>query len=111
MILAEMGQDPRQLTLETRSRNTYENLLFSKALVKPKPGEVWLLATAAMHMPRAMAIARKVDWPMTPWPSDYLTGPSGGGDLLSVTGNLSYIDYVFHEWAGLLAYRLSGKAA
>jgi len=111
LLLKDMGQDPRQLTLETRSRNTYENLLFSKALVNPKPGEVWLLATAAMHMPRAMAIARKVDWPMTPWPSDYLTGPSGGGDLLSVTGNLSYIDYVFHEWVGLLAYRLSGKAA
>jgi uncharacterized SAM-binding protein YcdF (DUF218 family) len=111
VILAEMGQDPRQLTLETRSRNTYENILFSKEIVKPKPGEVWLLATAAMHMPRAMAIARKLDWPMTPWPSDYLTAPSGGSDPLSVTGNLAYIDYVFHEWVGLLAYRLSGKAA
>ena len=111
MVLAEMGQDPKQLTLESRSRNTYENILFSKEIVKPKPGEVWLLVTAAMHMPRAMAIARKLDWPMTPWPSDYLTAPSGGGDLLSVTGNLSYIDYVVHEWVGLLAYKLSGKAA
>lgn len=111
MLLAEMGQDPRQLTLEARSRNTYENILFSKEIVKPKPGEVWLLATAAMHMPRAMAIARKLDWPMTPWPSDYLTAPSGGGDPVSVTGNLAYIDYVVHEWVGLLAYRLTGKAA
>jgi len=111
IILTEMGQDPNQLILEDRSRNTYENILFSKAIVKPKPGEVWLLATAAMHMPRAMAIARKLDWPMTPWPSDYLTAPSGGGDPLSVTGNLSYIDYVVHEWIGMLAYKLSGKAA
>jgi uncharacterized SAM-binding protein YcdF (DUF218 family) len=111
MVLAEMGQDPRQLTLEARSRNTYENILFSKEIVKPKPGEVWLLATAAMHMPRAMAISRKLDWPMTPWPSDYLTAPSGGGNPLSVTGNLGYVDYVVHEWVGLLAYRLSGKAA
>ncbi|HKQ09929.1 MAG TPA: YdcF family protein [Rhizomicrobium sp.] len=111
VLLAEMGQDPRQLTLEARSRNTYENILFSKEIVKPKPGEVWLLATAAMHMPRAMAIARKLDWPMTPWPSDYLTAPSGGVNPLSVTGNLGYIDYVVHEWIGLLVYRLSGKAA
>jgi uncharacterized SAM-binding protein YcdF (DUF218 family) len=80
--------------------------------VKPKPGEVWLLATAAMHMPRAMAIARKLDWPMTPWPSDYLTAPSGGDvNPLNVTGNFAYIDYVVHEWIGLLAYRLGGKAA
>jgi len=98
------------MILESHSRNTYENLLFSKAIVEPKPGEVWLLATSAMHMPRAMAIARKLDWPMTPWPSDYLTGPSGG-DLFNVVRNLACIDYVFHEWAGLLAYRLSGKAA
>jgi uncharacterized SAM-binding protein YcdF (DUF218 family) len=111
IILNEMGQDPKQLILEDRSRNTYENILFSKAIVKPKPGEVWLLATAAMHMPRAMAIARKLEWPMTPWPSDYLTAPSGGINPLSVTGNLSYLDYVVHEWIGLLAYRMSGKAA
>jgi uncharacterized SAM-binding protein YcdF (DUF218 family) len=111
LVLAEMGQDPKQLTLESRSRNTYENILFSKEIVKPKPGEVWLLVTAAMHMPRAMAIARKLDWPMTPWPSDYLTAPSGGGNPLNVTGNLGYIDYVVHEWVGLLAYRLSGKSA
>jgi uncharacterized SAM-binding protein YcdF (DUF218 family) len=111
VILGEMGQDPRYLILEDRSRNTYENILYSKALVKPKPGEVWLLTTAAMHMPRAMAIARKLDWPMTPWPSDYLTAPAGGIDPLSVMGNLGYIDYVFHEWVGLLVYRLNGKAA
>lgn len=111
MILIEMGQDPKQLILEDRSRNTYENILFTKAIVKPKPGEVWLLATAAMHMPRAMAITRKLDWPMTPWPSDYLTAPSGGGNLLSVTGNMAYLDYAVHEWIGLLAYKLSGKAA
>ena len=111
MVLAEMGQNPKQLTLEARSRNTYENILLSKEIVKPKPGEVWLLVTAAMHMPRAMAIARKLDWQVTPWPSDYLTAPSGGGNPLSITGNLGYIDYVVHEWVGLLAYRLSGKAA
>jgi uncharacterized SAM-binding protein YcdF (DUF218 family) len=109
MVLGEMGQE--HLTLEARSRNTYENIWFSKELVKPKPGEIWLLATAAMHMPRAMAIARKLNWPMTPWPSDYQTAPSGGGDLLRVADNLGLFDYVFHEWAGMLAYRLGGKAA
>jgi uncharacterized SAM-binding protein YcdF (DUF218 family) len=110
-IFTELGQDPKRMVLEDRSRNTYENILFSKALVKPKPGETWLLTTSAMHMPRAMAIARKLDWPMTPWPSDFFTTPdSGPGDVLEIGGNLGLMDYAVHEWIGLLAYRFTGKA-
>ena len=109
-VFTELGRDPKQMILESRSRNTYENLLFSKAMVKPKQGEVWLLATSAMHMPRAMAVARKLNWPMTPWPTDFMTGPQTDGDIWDVSGNLASLDYVVHEWIGLAAYRLSGKA-
>jgi uncharacterized SAM-binding protein YcdF (DUF218 family) len=110
-VLCELGLDPGRLLLEQHSRNTYENILFSKELAKPKPGDVWLLDTSAVHMPRAMAIARKLDWPMVPWPSDYVTAPgSAGGDLFDVGGNLGLTDYAMHEWIGMLAYRLSGKA-
>lgn len=110
-VFLELGADPGHVVLESRSRNTYENILFSKALIKPRPGEVWLLATSAMHMPRAMAIAKKLDWPMTPWPTDFLTGSQSGGDFWGIAGNLELLDYAIHEWIGLAAYRLSGKAA
>jgi uncharacterized SAM-binding protein YcdF (DUF218 family) len=109
-VFTELGQDPRRMVLESRSRNTYENILFSKTIVKPKRGEVWLLATSAMHMPRAMAITRKLDWPMTPWPTDFMTGDQTGRDIWEIPGNFSSLDYVVHEWIGLAAYRLSGKA-
>jgi len=109
-VFSELGQDPRHMILESRSRNTYENILFSKDMVKPKAGEVWLLATSAMHMPRAMAIARKLNWPMLPWPTDFMTGPNSSRDIWDITSNLSQLDYVMHEWIGLAAYRLSGKA-
>jgi uncharacterized SAM-binding protein YcdF (DUF218 family) len=109
-VFVELGRDPRRMILESRSRNTYENLLFSKAMVKPRPGEVWLLATSAMHMPRAMAIARKLNWSMTPWPTDFMTGPESSRDIWEITGNFAFLDYVVHEWIGLAAYRLSGKA-
>jgi uncharacterized SAM-binding protein YcdF (DUF218 family) len=109
-IFIEIGQDPKHMVLESRSRNTYENFLFSKELVKPKPGEVWLLATSAMHMPRAMAIADKLGWPMTPWPTDFITGSNGGHDFWQITPNLDLLDYVAHEWIGLAVYRLTGKA-
>jgi uncharacterized SAM-binding protein YcdF (DUF218 family) len=110
-VFDEIGLDRRRLVLESRARNTYENILFSKTLVKPKPGEVWLLDTSAIHMPRAMAVARKLGWTMVPWPSDYLTAPRGPAtDLFDVGGNLGLSDYAAHEWIGMLAYRLSGKA-
>jgi hypothetical protein len=48
---------------------------------------------------------------MLPWPSDYITAPRGGGDFLEFNGNLGLLDYAVHEWIGLLAYRVSGKAA
>ena len=48
---------------------------------------------------------------MIAWPSDFITAPAGHGiGLFNVGGNLSLSDYAAHEWIGILAYRLSGKA-
>jgi uncharacterized SAM-binding protein YcdF (DUF218 family) len=57
-IFEALGIDKKRLILERRSRNTYENATFSKALVAPKPGERWLLVTSAFHMPRAVGLFR-----------------------------------------------------
>jgi uncharacterized SAM-binding protein YcdF (DUF218 family) len=117
-VFGQMGLDPARLTLESRSRNTFENLAFSKALVQPKPGEVWLLATSALQMPRAMAVARRVGWPLIPWPTDYLTSPKprrlGPLEYLDISGHLFELDQAAHEWIGLWAYRanaMAGKTA
>ena len=49
-----MGFDVGRIAFEDRSGTTRENALFSLALLRPKPGETWLLVTSAAHMPRAM---------------------------------------------------------
>jgi uncharacterized SAM-binding protein YcdF (DUF218 family) len=62
-------------------------------------------------MPRALAVARKVGWPMLPWPSNYLTTRAGPEAHLSFSSNLYHLDIAAHEWLGLLAYRAAGKAS
>ena len=42
-FLTQIGIDPARITLETQSRNTWQNAVFTKKLIAPKPGERWLL--------------------------------------------------------------------
>ena len=104
-----LALDERRIVHEDRSRNTWENALFSKELVDPQPDETWLLITSAAHMPRSIGIFRRLDWPVVPWPVDYRTS---GEDLelqVGVGQRLDEIDYAMREWVGLAAYRLMGR--
>lgn len=102
LFIAEQGLDPARLILEDKSKNTYENGVFSKKLVQPKRGEIWVLVTRAHHMPRAMGVFRKIGWDVIPYPADYRALPDwegfGGG------GGMYALDAALHEWIGLAAY-------
>ncbi len=110
-LFVALGVAPERILLETRSRNTDENARFTRALVSPKPGEVWLLVTSAYHMPRAMGVFRHAGFDVIAYPTDYHTfGDSRDWRLLSETPpRLMLFDVAVHEWIGLVAYRLAGK--
>jgi uncharacterized SAM-binding protein YcdF (DUF218 family) len=109
-LFAEEGLDGR-VVYEDRADNTWENARLTRALVAPRPGETWLLVTSALHMPRSIATFRAAGWDMVPYPTAYHTRGSG----ISMPGlefgeRLALLDAAAHEWIGLAAYRLRGRA-
>ncbi len=105
----QQGLDPARIVFEDRSRNTYENALYTKQLVKPKPGETWVLVTSASHMPRAYGCFSQLGWTMLPYPVDYVTeGVYALTLMYSLGGGLYRLDLALHEWLGLLIYRMYG---
>jgi uncharacterized SAM-binding protein YcdF (DUF218 family) len=103
--------DPRRIVLEAKARNTWENAVFTKGLVNPKPGERWLLVTSAAHMPRAMGVFRKAGFPVEPWPVDYRTASSRDRWLPfeAPSEGLRRLEAALHEWYGLVVYRALGR--
>jgi uncharacterized SAM-binding protein YcdF (DUF218 family) len=106
MLFGELGLDLSHIAFEDRSRTTWENAVFSKALIGPKPGEIWLLVTSARHMPRSVGVFRAVGWPVEPYPVAF----KAESDMAFGLGyRLLLIDAAAHEWIGLIAYHLAGR--
>lgn len=111
--LTRAGIAPERILIEHRSRNTYENALFTRAMLQPKPGETWLLVTSAAHMPRAMGTFRRAGLDVIAWPVDYKT--SGTQDLYvpfeSYLLGVERFEIALKEWMGLFVYRMLGRTS
>ncbi|WP_407154473.1 YdcF family protein [Bradyrhizobium sp. STM 3557] len=107
-LLVSLGVPKERLMLERQSRNTYENAVFSRAMVMPKPGERWLLVTSAYHMPRSVGLFRKAGFPVEPYPVDWRVNGIFDFEMFAVQG-LRRTDIAVREWVGLVTYRLRGR--
>lgn len=108
--LEQMGMDISRVTFEGESRNTWENALLTRDLMRPAPGQTWVLVTSAFHMPRSVGIFRHIGWPVVPYPVD-IRAPKAllyrlDFDLLR---GLELLSQSVHEYIGLAAYRLLGR--
>jgi uncharacterized SAM-binding protein YcdF (DUF218 family) len=110
-VLRRFGVAPDRILLETESRTTEENATFSARLVKPKPGERWLLVTSAWHMPRSVGVFRKAGFDVEAYPVDWRTRGwiDAGETFENASAGLSRADNAMHEWVGLISYRLAGR--
>jgi uncharacterized SAM-binding protein YcdF (DUF218 family) len=102
---ARLGGDPTRVYLESRPRTTFEDALYSAALLKPKPSERWLLVALALHMPRAVGCFRAAGFNVQPYPVGFGVFPPYD------TGSKAFfnLDFAAKEWIGLIAYRLMGR--
>jgi uncharacterized SAM-binding protein YcdF (DUF218 family) len=108
---ALLGGDPSRVYVESRSRTTFEDAVYSAALLRPKPGERWLLVTVAAHMPRAVGCFRVAGFEVEPYPVAFksdITWQLFTGDVTGPAA-LYQLDAAAKEWMGLIAYRLMGR--
>lgn len=105
----DQGVRSENLVFENKSRNTYENLKYSKDIILNYKG-TWGLITSASHMPRSYFSAKKQGLILEPISVDYKTGTENifwiNFDLWSGLSNWSTI---LHEIIGIIYYKITNK--
>lgn len=107
------------ILLEGRSLNTRQNAVNVKQILAAQSIESVLLVTSAMHMPRAIAVFKKLGISVIPAPTDYLiptetyerTNTPLEGQILSLLPDAEAIGQftrALKEYVGFGVYRLRG---
>lgn len=71
--LAASGVEEKYLIKEEKSRNTYENALYTKQLCQEMHFQKVILVTSAYHLPRSVILFQRENINVIPYPSGYLT--------------------------------------
>lgn len=111
-VARQLGVPADRVLAETQSRNTFENLNFTKSRFHlDSDARPIVLVTSALHMPRSVAIAGRLGLSVLPYPCD-LRAERRIHWRMWLPGNdgLANIEEAMHEWVGLLAYRMRGWA-
>ena len=118
-IATAMNVPASDILLEETSLNTRQNAVNVKALMAEQNINSLLLVTSALHMPRSVAIFRKLGIAVIPAPTDYLVTQEGfeGADktlqarvlaLFPDAVALDQFTVAMKEYVGFLFYRLRG---
>ena len=109
-VFVDQGFDMSRIDFERKSRNTYENALFSEKLVTKKSAR-WVLITSSWHLPRAMKVFCKVGWKVIPYPVDFHTvNPVEFSLDWNIERSLRLLSMGVKEKIGYVVYRVTDKA-
>jgi uncharacterized SAM-binding protein YcdF (DUF218 family) len=112
-FLLAMCVRQEDILLESNSRNTHENALFSKQLIdslQPNTSKL-LLITSASHMPRSMGCFRKVGLEVKAFPAHFVgEKPSWDTGYWLKPNSQAFVNWetIIKEWIGYVVYSLQG---
>ncbi len=110
-FLETIGVSAEKITEERRSRNTFENGIYSYQILARRGIKEICLVTSAYHIPRSVMIFRDVGFKVTPVPADYRVYR----EKYSWYSYLPRVDYLqdsmngFREYVGILYFELLQK--
>jgi uncharacterized SAM-binding protein YcdF (DUF218 family) len=108
-FLLEQGVKIDNLIFENQSRNTFENIKFSREIIANYKG-TWGLITSANHMPRSFFTFKKQGLILEPISVDFKTGTSRIFWInFDISLGLSNWSIVLHELIGITYYKLTNK--
>ncbi len=110
-FLNSIGIDSRQIYIENKSRNTYENALYSFDLLSEEADSSIILVTSSFHMYRARACFEKQGFKVLPYPTNPLqsvTKLKPGDYFLPSLHALNTWPILIKEWIGIIVYKMKG---
>ena len=105
----EQGVKSENLIFENKSRNTFENVQYSKDIIRNYKGS-WGLITSAFHMPRSYFLFKKEGLILEPISVDYRTGTSSMFWInFDIKKGLENWRIILHEIIGISYYKITDK--
>lgn len=120
MLLELMGVPDDVIWRQPRSRNTFEDAVYSAEILRQKGAQRILLVTSAWHMPRAVRLFEAQRLDVTPAPTDFIVSDNDWASrwsldlraiilgLLPNVDNLSLTTKMLKEYLGMSYYTLIG---
>ena len=108
------GVPDSAILIESRSKNTYENAIFSKEITDSLHlTPPFVLITSAFHMKRSVSVFKKAGFDCIAYPCDYKVVPLRFAVEDALLPNISLLNewsMLIKEVVGLYVYKLTGKA-
>jgi uncharacterized SAM-binding protein YcdF (DUF218 family) len=111
-FLLRLGVPAEDIIVEGKSRNTWENAIFTKSILEEQyPNANYLLITSAWHMRRSIGCFKKAGVRFTPFSVDFISEVdrfSPENAIIPDRAGFYFWEMLIKEWVGTVAYKMKG---